>query len=69
MDDNQNPEFYESNTVIEAIYNTNNPALNAVRNYEEALTAFEVDYNDNTSTQLELATAEMDKFIALAISK
>ena len=64
---NQNPEFDESNTVIEAIYNTNNPALNAVRNYEEALTAFEVDYNDNTSTQLELATAEMDKLEAWGV--
>ena len=36
----QNPHFDGNSTVIEAIYNTDNPMLNAVRDYESALTAF-----------------------------
>lgn len=60
----QNPLFDESKTVIETIYNTNNPLLNAVRDYESALTAFENDYNDKTSDQLEKCSAMMDKLEA-----
>ncbi len=60
----QNPLLDESSTVIEAIYNTDNPMLNAVRNYETALSAFEIEYNDNTSNQLELCSAQMDKLKA-----
>ncbi len=40
----QNPVFDENASVIEAIYQTNNPLLNAVRDYEQALEAFEKDY-------------------------
>ncbi len=57
----QNPHFDSNSTVIEAIYNTDNPMLNAVRDYETALTEFEKDYNDKTSEQLEKCSAEMDK--------
>lgn len=60
----QNPLFDANSTVIEAIYNTDNPMLNAVRNYETALTEFEKDYNDKTSEQLELCSAQMDKLEA-----
>ncbi len=60
----QNPVFDETSTVIEAIYKTNNPMLNAVRDYEEALTAFEKDYNDKTSDRLEECSARMDKLEA-----
>lgn len=60
----QNPAFDESSTVIEAIYKSNNPMLNAVRDYEEALTAFEKDYNDKTSDHLEHCSAQMDKLEA-----
>ncbi|MDQ3047739.1 MAG: ATP-binding cassette domain-containing protein, partial [Bacteroidota bacterium] len=60
----QNPEFDENNTVIEAIYQSNNPMLNAVREYEEALLAFEKDYNDKTSDRLEASSAQMDKLEA-----
>ena len=60
----QNPVFDETATVIEAIYKTNNPMLNAVRDYEEALTAFEKDYNDKTSDRLEECSARMDKLEA-----
>jgi ATP-binding cassette subfamily F protein uup len=60
----QNPLFDPEITVIEAIYNTNNPILNAVRNYELALTEFEKDYNDQTSLRLEVCTSEMDKLEA-----
>lgn len=60
----QNPLFDESKTVIETIYNTNNPLLNAVRDYESALIDFENDYNDKTSAQLELCSATMDKLEA-----
>ncbi len=56
----QNPLFDANSTVIEAIYNTDNPMLNAVRNYETALTEFEKDYNDKTSEQLEICSAQMD---------
>jgi ATP-binding cassette subfamily F protein uup len=60
----QNPALDENSTVIEAIYNTDNPMLNAVRHYEAALTAFENEYNDKTSEQLEKCSAEMDKLSA-----
>jgi ATP-binding cassette subfamily F protein uup len=60
----QNPVFDENSTVIEAIYKSNNPMLNAVRDYEEALTAFEQDYNDKTSDRLEHCSAQMDKLEA-----
>ena len=57
---NQNPVFDENDTVVEAIYNTNNPALKAVREYEFALEAFEADMNDQTSERLEKATEQMN---------
>ena len=57
----QNPAFDEQSTVIEAIYNSNNPLLNAVRDYEEALLEFEKEYNDKTSDRLEQCSAQMDK--------
>src|ERR1035437_3163529 len=60
----QSPLFDESKTVIETIYNTNNPLLNAVRDYESALVAFENDYNDKTSDQLEKCSSMMDKLEA-----
>jgi ATP-binding cassette subfamily F protein uup len=60
----QNPVFDENATVIEAIYKTNNPLLNAVRDYEEALSAFEKDYNDTTSERLEQCSSQMDKLDA-----
>ena len=60
----QNPHFDGNSTVIEAIYNTDNPMLNAVRDYEAALTAFENEYNDKTSDQLEKCSAQMDKLEA-----
>ena len=60
----QNPLFDGNSTVIEAIYNTDNPMLNAVRAYETALTEFEKEYNDKTSEQLELCSAQMDKLEA-----
>ena len=60
----QNPTLDENSTVIEAIYNTDNPKLNAVRNYETALLAFEEEYNDKTSDQLELCSAQVDKLEA-----
>jgi len=63
----QNPLFDENSTVIEAIYNTGNPALNAVRDYEIALEAFEKDYNEKTQAQLEKCTAKIDELNAWAI--
>lgn len=60
----QDPQFNEKNTVIEAIYNTDNPMLNAVRDYESALTAFEQEFNENTSSMLEICSAQMDKLDA-----
>jgi ABC transport system ATP-binding/permease protein len=57
----QNPVFDAESTVIEAIYKSNNPLLNAVRDYEEALHAFEKEYNDKTSDRLEQCSAQMDK--------
>lgn len=63
----QNPLFDENSTVIEAIYNTGNPALNAVRAYEDALEAFENDYNDKTQAQLEKATTKIDELNAWGI--
>lgn len=50
--------------MVEAIYNSTNPMLAAVKEYEEALHAFELDYNDKTSDRLEASSAEMDKLDA-----
>jgi ABC transport system ATP-binding/permease protein len=61
---NQNPIFDENETVVEAIYNTSNPALNAVREYEFALEAFEADMSDKNSDRLEKATEEMNELDA-----
>jgi ATP-binding cassette subfamily F protein uup len=63
----QNPVFDENISVLEAIYHTDNPMLNAVRAYEDALDAFEKEYNDKTSGKLEKATAEMDKLAAWGV--
>lgn len=60
----QNPLFDPESTVIEAIYNTDNPMLNAVRNYEMALLEFEKDYNEKTADRLEACSAMMDKLEA-----
>lgn len=60
----QNPLFNPESTVIEAIYNTDNPMLNAVRNYELALQDFEKDYNEQTADRLEACSAQMDKLEA-----
>ncbi|HEX8516087.1 MAG TPA: ABC-F family ATP-binding cassette domain-containing protein [Bacteroidia bacterium] len=57
---NQNPVFNEEDTVVEAIYKTSNPALNAVREYEFALEDFEKEMNDKTSDRLERATERMN---------
>ncbi|MEK6615444.1 MAG: ABC-F family ATP-binding cassette domain-containing protein, partial [Bacteroidota bacterium] len=57
---NQNPTFNENDTVVETIYKTNNPILNAVREYEFALEEFEEEVNDKTSTRLEKATETMN---------
>jgi ABC transport system ATP-binding/permease protein len=64
---NQNPTFNEEDTVVEAIYNTNNPALNAVREYEFALEAFEKEMTDKTSDRLEKATETMNDLDAWQI--
>lgn len=61
---NQNPAFNESETVVEAIYNTSNPALNAVREYEFALEAFENVMSDKNSERLEKATEMMNELDA-----
>lgn len=57
---NQNPVFNEEDTVMEAIYKTNNPGLNAVRAYEMALEAFEADMSDQNSDRLQTATERMN---------
>ncbi|TAL58847.1 MAG: ABC transporter ATP-binding protein [Bacteroidetes bacterium] len=60
----QNPVFEENDTVEEAIYKTENPTLNAVREYDFALEAFEAAVNDKTSARLEKATEAMNRLEA-----
>lgn len=60
----QNPLFDENSTVIEAIYNTGNPALNAVRDYEIALEEFEHNYSEEAQKNLEICTARIDELNA-----
>ena len=57
---NQDPTFDGEDTVEEAIYKTENPVLNAVREYDFALEAFEESLNDKTSARLEKATEAMN---------
>jgi ATP-binding cassette subfamily F protein uup len=61
---NQNPVFDEKDTVVEAIYKTSNPALNAVREYEFALEDFEKEMTDKNSERLERATEMMNELDA-----
>ena len=56
----QNPVFDEDDTVEETIYKTDNPILNAVREYDFALEDFEADVNDKTTLRLEKATEAMN---------
>ncbi len=63
----QNPEFNLNDTVEEAIYKTDNIVLNAVREYDFALEAFELEMNDKTSTRLEKATEAMNHLDAWQI--
>jgi len=56
----QNPVFDDNDTVEEAIYKTDNPILNAVREYDFALEDFEAEVNDKTSNRLEKATEAMN---------
>ncbi len=63
----QNPVFDSDITVIEAVYNTDNPVLNAVRDYETALVDFEQEYNEQTASRLEACNAQMDKLEAWAV--
>ncbi len=60
----QNPLFDENSTVIEAIYNTGNPSLNAVRDYEIALEEFEHNYSEEAQKKLEVCTARIDELNA-----
>jgi ATP-binding cassette subfamily F protein uup len=56
----QNPVFDESKTVLETIYSANNPQLNAVRDYENALQLFEENGSDANSKKLEDAISKME---------
>jgi ATP-binding cassette subfamily F protein uup len=56
-----------NDTVEEAIYKTDNIVLNAVREYDFALEAFELEMNDKTSTRLEKATEAMNHLDAWQI--
>jgi ATP-binding cassette subfamily F protein uup len=60
----QDPLFDANKTVIEAIYSSDNPLLIAVKNYEKALDAFEKEYNEQTSAELEKCTSEIDRLEA-----
>jgi len=63
----QNPVFNVEDTVEEAIYKTDNIVLNAVREYDFALEAFEEEMTDKTSTRLEKATEAMNHLDAWQI--
>jgi ABC transport system ATP-binding/permease protein len=60
----QNPEFDENDTVEAAIYKTDNPTLNAVREYDFALEEFEKEMNDQSTARLEKATEAMNNMDA-----
>ncbi len=54
----QDPEFDESNTVMEAVFNSDNPLINAVRAYEEAMLL------SQQAERMQKALAQMDDFKA-----
>ena len=63
----QNPFMDENMTVIEAIYSSNNPMLNAVRDYELALNAYEINHDEKNTDELERCTTLMDKLEAWSV--
>lgn len=60
----QNPVFNEEHTVIEEVYASSNPMLQAVKAYEKALEDFEHDQNEQNSDRLEKACGDMDRLEA-----
>lgn len=57
----QHPAFNEEHSVTEALYSSNNPLIETVRKYDEALFAFEHDHSEKNSDALQQATDNMDK--------
>lgn len=60
----QQPQFIETSSIADAIYQTNNPVLTAVKNYELAIAAYEQDSGPANEKKLELASAEMENLNA-----
>ncbi|EAY23817.1 ATP-binding cassette domain-containing protein [Microscilla marina] len=50
----QNPDFGSAETIIEAVLNSNNPVIQAIKTYEEAL------QNPNNAQKMEEGLAQMD---------
>lgn len=55
----QNPQFPEGMTILEACFHSDNPTLSAIAEYEEALLAAETTGSEDTTT-LERAISQMD---------
>lgn len=51
----QNPELNDQDTVLQAVFNTNTPALIAIRQYEDALLHHEAQNTDSTQKALSVA--------------
>ncbi len=60
----QDPEFDGETTVIETIFNADNPTILAIKNYELWLDAHAHQHTKETETQLQLAMEEMDHLSA-----
>ncbi len=56
----QDPDFDGEATVIETIFNADNPTILAIKNYELWLDAHAHKHTKETETQLQLAMEEMD---------
>ena len=60
----QNPYLNETMNVIEVIFNSDNPMMLAIRNYEDALYKAKHTHNSLTETALSDSIAEMDRLEA-----
>jgi ATP-binding cassette subfamily F protein uup len=56
----QNPDFCETSTVIDILFNSNNKYLTAIKEYETALENINIQNNQSNQLQLELAIQKVD---------
>lgn len=56
----QDPDFPSNVSIQEAIFSSNTPVINAIKEYEQAVTLSQDNHNEENALRLERAIAQMD---------